>query len=287
MLQNTAFPIVDQPDQDKAIAAGDIESRLHPTIPTEQFYKESLLNSERENGPIDRITISYLEQLGKHYMANAEYLKAELLYKRAFVAAEKLGHGPCNSKVAALLQQVVECGVKQGKYAEATENLWRIYNIQRYQYGNEGPETLRTGANIAIMYDKQKLWLDAEKLYVQVIEARQKRMGNVSEDTLRVMENLAVNYRLRSKKTWARAAAVYEEIIGHREKLLKPASESSKRQSHFLTVDQEDDEKQRSRIRDNVSKLAEVYEIMRNAPSRRRLLQHWSFLFHEDRNRRK
>ncbi|KAL8783755.1 MAG: hypothetical protein Q9195_009293 [Heterodermia aff. obscurata] len=280
--QHNAVPRVNEPDLDGAAEVEELGARLHSITSTEKLY-EMLLTSERENGLVHRITIAYLEQLGKHYMANARYLKAELLYKRAFVAAEELNHGPCNSRVAALLQQLVECVIKQAKYAEATENLWRIYSIQRCQFGDEGLETLKTRANIAIMYDKQKLWLDAEKLYVQVIEARKKRIGISNEDTLRVMENLALNYRLRSKKTWARSAAKYEEIIGYRENLLKRVRESSNQQGHVPTTDEKDDGSQCSRIKDNVLKLAEVYEMMKNVQSRQRLFQHWSDLFPETR----
>ena len=276
MSQHNAVSTGNEPDLD------ELGPRLHSDNGTEESYKKVLLDSEKENGLVHSITIAYLDQVGKYYMANAKYLKAELVYKRAFVAAENLNHGPCDSRIAALLKQIVECGISQGKYAQATETLRRIHRIQRYQFGDESPETLRTQATMAIMYDKQKLWRDAEKLYVHVIEARQKRLGNSSEDTLRVMENLALNYRLRSKKTWARSAAKYEEIIGRRENLL---CESGNRESTFTSVDEEDEEIQRERIKHNILSLAEVYEEMGDGQARRRLFERWSVLFPEDRAR--
>lgn len=252
---------------------------------TENLYKVKLFNSEKENGLVHEITIAYMEQLGKLYAENGEYLKAELLYKRAFVAAEDSNHGPYHPRIAALLQPLAECAIKQGKFTEATENLLRIYTIQRCQYGDEGLETLSTGANIAVMYDKQKLWQAAEEMYKQIIEGRKRRIGDSSEATLRVMENLALNYRLRSKKMWAQSAAQYKEIIGCRKNLLKRVHKNGDQQSPLLAAGEHDDDDQRSRIKADVLKLAEVYEMMGNMESRRQLFQEWSFLFSEDKSK--
>src|SRR5207247_1264820 len=115
----------------------------------EGSFKEALSRSEDKNGLSSPSTLEVVKELARYYIKVNEYLKAELLYKRVFVAIQEQ-EGPWNPKTATILQLIAEAAVRQGHYVEATECLLRVEAIQKAAIGINHLETLSTRASIAI-----------------------------------------------------------------------------------------------------------------------------------------
>lgn len=250
---------------------------------SEGIYKDRLRQSERSNEPLFETTV--LKDLARSYAEKGGYLKAELLYKRAFVViADSDRYGPWHPATVSILQSLAEVEIAQEKFAEATENLMHLQTFQKHRHGEDDPKTSGTRAIIAVLYDKQKRWHDAEEMYKRTIQAREKRSEDLSEETLSVMENLALSYRLRGKKTWRRAAEQYEKVLDLRLKNLKnPSSRSLELrasqdgpQSEKGKEIQREDRAQYTALRTTVFKLAEVYEVLGDTKCRQKLLHDYS-----------
>jgi tetratricopeptide (TPR) repeat protein len=228
--------------------------------------KSELARSENVNGSLSLSTLELLKRSAQYYVEVGAYTKAELLYKRLFVAVQDI-HGPWSFKTAEILQRLAEVEVEQGNYAEATEYLLRAETIQKAILGDEDRDTLSTCASIAILYDKQKLWQEAERRYRQVIRAREALLTEGHEDTLMVIENLALSYRMRGKKTLHLAAYQYQRILQRRAENL---------QSSACDGEVEEDEKALRQLAATVQKLGDVYFEMGKPEERRKLLEEWS-----------
>ncbi|KAE8454229.1 hypothetical protein EG329_005154 [Mollisiaceae sp. DMI_Dod_QoI] len=228
--------------------------------------KSELARSEKVNGSLSPSTLELLRRLAQYYVEAGAYAKAELSYKRLFVAIQE-NQGPWSLKTADILQRLAEVEVEQGNYAEATEFLLRAEAIQKAMLGDNALEALSTCASIAILYDKQKLWQEAEKRYCYVIEAREEFLSKRHEDTLIVMENLALNYRMRGTKTLHLAADQYQRVLQRRAENLERSVD-----------DGEDEEKEAAlaQIAANVQRLGDVYLEMGKPEERRKLLEEWS-----------
>ena len=61
--------------------------------------------------------------------------------------------------------------------------------------GEEHPDTLRGMANLAVMFQDQGRWNEAEKLQVVVMETMKRILGDKHPDMLYSMANLAATYR--------------------------------------------------------------------------------------------
>jgi tetratricopeptide (TPR) repeat protein len=59
-------------------------------------------------------------------------------------------------------------------------------------------------ANLAVTYYEQKRWEEAEKLELQVVEARKRVLGPEHPDTLTSMHNLAYTYMGQGRRREAK-----------------------------------------------------------------------------------
>ena len=62
-------------------------------------------------------------------------------------------------------------------------------------FSEDHPDTLSSMANLASTYWNQGRWADAERLLVEVTEARKIKLGEEHPDTLLSTANLASTYR--------------------------------------------------------------------------------------------
>ena len=142
--------------------------------PKEKTCKDHLRRSEEDNGLLHDTTITNLQILAQVYADQGDYLRAELLYERALVVfTDSELYGPWHPKAIRILHPLAEVEIKQGKFMEATQTLTYLQTFQTALYGKDHSDTLRTGANLAVLYDKQKRWQDAEALYKKIIQARE------------------------------------------------------------------------------------------------------------------
>ena len=86
-----------------------------------------------------------------------------------------------------------------------------------HQGGDEQNTQLRSKTDLAIDYEKQGPWGEAEKLFKEVVFARQSALGNEHPDTLTSMANLASMYRNQGR--WKDAEELDLQVMVNRKRV--------------------------------------------------------------------
>jgi len=82
-----------------------------------------------------------------------------------------------------------------GLYQKAANMRKRTWDQRKALLGEEHLDTLASMANLALTYQNQGRWTEAEKLEIRVSETRQRVQGEEYPDTLISMGNLASTYQ--------------------------------------------------------------------------------------------
>ena len=269
--QKSAESLLDDNRNDIEITETEL-SRTITAKSTASSIKEAeikLRKNEQKKGYVHEQTLLSLIILAQTYESQSSFFPAELLYKRAFVAIlDSETHGPWHTDTAKLLEPLSEVEIEQGKFLEAAGNLMYLLEFQKKMYGETHLNTTRTMARIAVLYDKLQRWEDAEKLYRSVLKAREQKGQGETVETLNVMENLALSYLLRGRKTVARSVSMYTTVMNIR----KRQFDRYRRERNPQTKKALRESPEYASLRDIVSKLMNVHDRIGDLTSRRELL---------------
>ena len=150
--------------------------------------------------------------------------------------------------------------------------LLHVLKIQEaiYEERDEHPESLRTMARLAIIYDEQGNFPEAQRLYKKVINSRETspELGRDHEDTIKTIENLAVSYRLQGQgpENLTRAAEAYQKALERRKEVLS-------RYGGTTNIAPERLGDARERLADTVVRLGEVYRELGEEEKAQALLE--------------
>ncbi|KAL6409896.1 hypothetical protein AUP68_06298 [Ilyonectria robusta] len=73
---------------------------------------------------------------------------------------------------------------------------WISWETRKTKLGTDHPDTLTSMGNLASIYRNQSRLEEAEKLFVQVMEACKSKLGGDYPDTLASMANLSFTWRI-------------------------------------------------------------------------------------------
>ena len=199
--------------------------------------KSQLREKERQHGYIHRYTIMSLLYLARMYESKSSFLSAELVYKRALVAIlDSKISGRRYSLIAKLLEYLSEVEIEQGKFQEASQQLEFMLKFQQRTDGDDKSHALQiatTMGRLAVLYDKLKQWESAQRLYHDAIEKRNQAGQAETDETLAVMENLALSYLLKGGESLTESANVrgkiYEIRVKRFEKIKHEVDPQSKK----------------------------------------------------------
>src|SRR6266550_2502693 len=97
------------------------------------------------------------------------------------------------------------------------------------------PETLTTMHNLALTYQNQGRWDEAEKLQVEVINARKAKLRLADHpDTLKTMHNLSLTYQDQGR--WDEAEMLQVEVINARKAKLGSDHPNTLNTMHSLAL---------------------------------------------------
>ena len=102
------------------------------------------------------------------------------------------------------------------------------------QFGNEHPDTLKSMFTLARTYHLHGQLEEAEKLYVQVLEARKRVLGEDHPDTLKSMDRLVRTYFVQGRLD--DAAKLREEIAEARKRAGSGGDERTLGAINYTTV---------------------------------------------------
>jgi len=105
-----------------------------------------------------------------------------------------------------------------GLYEKAANMRKRTWDQRKALLGEEHSDTLASMANLALTYQNQGRWTEAEKLEIRVSETRQRVLGEEHPNTLSSMGNLASTYQHQER--WEEAEKLEMRVLETRQRVL-------------------------------------------------------------------
>src|SRR6266511_616720 len=182
------------------------------------FAERALEIRERLLGTEHPDVAASIDNLASIYTGNAEYVKAEPLYRRALAIREK-ALGKDHPETAKSLNNLAEVYRIQGKYLEAEPLYKRALEIQEKALGKDHLEIAESLNNLGALYYSQGKYVETEPLFRRAFEIREKALGKDHPQVALSLNNLALLYRTQGKYVegeplFKRALDIYEKALG-------------------------------------------------------------------------
>src|SRR6266511_1257926 len=182
------------------------------------FAERALEIRERLLGTEHPDVAASIDNLASIYTGNAEYVKAEPLYRRALAIREK-ALGKDHPEIAESLNNLGALYYSQGKYVETEPLFRRAFEIREKALGKDHPQVALSLNNLALLYRTQGKYVEGEPLFKRALDIREKALGKDHSDTAQSLANLAVLYSEQGKVVEAeplykRALDIYEKALG-------------------------------------------------------------------------
>ena len=168
-------------------------------------------------GPDHADTLLSLNNLGYLYQVIGRYREAELLFKRAIEASERVlpkDHPQTlisKNNLAALYQA-------QGRHREADPLFKYVLEAHERTLGPEHPQTLLSVNNLGLLYEEQGHYGDSEPLFKRALEACERVLPRDHPDTLQSVSNLASHYQHQGR--YQEAEPLFKRSLEGHERML-------------------------------------------------------------------
>ncbi|RTL42584.1 MAG: tetratricopeptide repeat protein [Candidatus Melainabacteria bacterium] len=157
--------------------------------------------------------------LANVYLAQAQYTKAEPLYKRALSIAEKI-FGAGDPRVATALNNLAWLYACEGRYIDAEPLYARALSISETALGPDNPRFATSLNNLAALYTSEGRYSEAQFLYKRALALREKNLGPEHADVAASLNNLALLYSIQER--YPEAEPLYKKALAIQEKALGP-----------------------------------------------------------------
>ena len=146
---------------DKEMTGGQEELQEGHYDEAERLFRSAVERAgQLEDQPLLATSLSYL---GLLYHQQGQYDKAEPLYQRALVIAEK-ALGAEHPTTAGSLNNLAALYLQKGNYTQAEPLYQRALEIAEKVLGSEHPDTATSLNNLAALYHRQGKYAQAEPL---------------------------------------------------------------------------------------------------------------------------
>ena len=180
--------------------------------------KLALAIAEKELGPENPETGTFLNNLAELYHAMGTYEKALPLYARALAIAEKV-FGPENPRTSISLHNLARLNSAIGAYEKALTLSARALAIAEKALGSEHPETGTYLNNLAQSYHSIGAYEKALPLFTRALAIAEKSLGPEHSETGTYLNNLGHLYHSmglyeKALPLYVRALAIAEKVLG-------------------------------------------------------------------------
>ncbi|KAK0639519.1 hypothetical protein B0T16DRAFT_497593 [Cercophora newfieldiana] len=139
------------------------------------------------------------------------HVSVVLKHKGRGSRAERLARASLLHNQAGLLKY-------QGRSKDAEGLLLKAWELRKSELGEEDPETLTSGNNLAAVYCDQGRYQEAEGLWSNVLAKQRKTLGEEHPDTLTSMHNLASAYSNQGR--WKEAVVLGLKVLEAERRIL-------------------------------------------------------------------
>jgi TonB family protein len=210
------------------IRRGTLEQAEGNLEEAESLFRAALLATERASQPDEAALIGTMSALGQLLVARGGFEEAEHVLTRALDLAERAA-GAHDDDLPILLNELSRLYLTQSAFAAAEPLLLRLLAIRQAQ-GEERPEVATVLASLASVREALGDYGDAEQLYRQALNIREKTLTPNHITTAATMESLAETCAARGHFTEAvslctRALAMREMTRGANDDSVRGARE--------------------------------------------------------------
>ena len=96
----------------------------------------------------------------------------------------------------------------------------QVIKTKKMKLGADHPDTLTSMAYLAVTYQNQGRWDEAEELQVQLVKTSKTKLGADHPDTLTIMANLALTWKKHGRD--AEALKLMEECVTLQTRIIGP-----------------------------------------------------------------
>lgn len=161
---------------------------------------QSLIRSLEETfGTCDVQTIDAISQLATIQANVGRLHEATLLVERLLMTWEDKQHS-ASPKALASLEALALLHKRQGALKLSARMYARIVQLKAHRLGSQHVEVLKSQAELAGVLDAQRQFVEANKLYMDVLGNLEKQLGVKHPEYVRVYENSALCWK-RQKNT--------------------------------------------------------------------------------------
>lgn len=187
--------------------------------------REKAISAARPNTVTDAALS--LHNLASVYAAERKYHEAQSEYLHAMDILERLGKGDSNTLItgAVVLEGLAQVQYEEGNYGLAEASYSAVIEVRKKFPGSDGLDLARVQNKLALTYDDEGKYVEAETLHKQALELQQKALqsGNSSAaiDVAASLHNLALVYfhqhRYREAEiAYGGAIAILDKMTGDR-----------------------------------------------------------------------
>ncbi|MBL8252033.1 MAG: tetratricopeptide repeat protein, partial [Candidatus Competibacter sp.] len=154
-------------------------------------------------------------------VAHAQEQKSED-YVQAVTAylQQKTGKAPQPQEIVNILSSFVSGTYQEGDYRTGVTAAEQAYQFAEQKFGPAHPNTLTSVNNLALLYQAQGRYGEAEPLHQRALAGFEKGLGPMHPDVLLSVNNLAALYRAQGR--YGEAEPLYQRALAGFEKGLGP-----------------------------------------------------------------
>ena len=185
----------------------------------EQFYKRSLVISEKTLSIDHPEVAKRLTNLATVYLTIGDYHKAESLHKRSLTIIEK-AHGTDNPAFATVLNNLARFYQILGDYSKAKQLYKKSLAIREKALGPDHPDVGRSLNSLSQICTALGDYSKAEQLYKKSLALNEKALGPDHPDVAAILNNLAGLYI--SQGDYSKVEVLCKRSLAIGEKALGP-----------------------------------------------------------------
>ena len=169
------------------------------------------------NHKFDFLSVLAIEYISKLYYLQSEYNKAKTNASLVLQERER----DCGSDfrdTCRILNFLGGIHIRLGEFDAAECRLKQLTEASQQAFGQKHPDTLLSQGNLAMLYQIQGRWKEAEKFEVKVLDTRKRVLGEGHFHTLGSQDNLVSIYA--EQRRWKEAEELETRVIEAKKRLL-------------------------------------------------------------------
>jgi serine/threonine protein kinase/Flp pilus assembly protein TadD len=156
----------------------------------EKLFKETVESQGREGTSDPGAAVYSMDGLGRLYMAQEHFDKAEEQFKKGIDFGNHELPGKDHPLTLRNINDLAVLYTKQKKYEDADRLFDEVLEARKRKLGDDHPDTLESKNDLAMLYKEQGRYEEAEKYLLEAVRGRLSKLGDKHPQTIESLKNL-------------------------------------------------------------------------------------------------